>query len=45
MERESSLPEVAQTEEGPEILRIVHGLYHSEGYFKSINIYHVYVIK
>lgn len=36
--RSFSLPEVAQTEEGPEILRIVCGLYQDEDYFNSINI-------
>lgn len=36
-----SLLEVAQTEENPEIMMIVHGLCHGKDYFKSINIYHV----
>lgn len=38
IKRSFSLPEVAQTEEGPEILRTVCGLYHDEDYLNSINI-------
>lgn len=43
--KENLLQKLHRLREAPEILRIVYGLYHGEGYFKSINIYHVYIIK